>query len=97
MFIGEDLNERQVAALQLVADVSAGCPFARVASLVKEASNMTYRALHDENGEVSGFALAVLCSKLAEAGLVEVKDDPKRGPLVGLTHDGRRCNLIDVY
>ena len=94
MFIGQDLNEQQVAALQLVADVSAGCPFARLESLRKEAENMTYLALHDEYGNVQATRLDVLFDELKKECLVERKEDQTRGPLVGLTSDGKRCNRI---
>lgn len=91
-FIGEDLNERQVAALQAVANACGGCQFARVESILKIPDN------HRDCRAIEGISeadLNVLLDELMAECLIERKEI-KGQPHAGLTDDGKRCNLIDV-
>lgn len=92
-FIGEDLNERQIAALQAVANACGGCQFASVESIQKTPDN------HRDCRAIEGIELAdlnVLLDELAAECLIERKEI-KGKPHAGLTEDGERCNLISVY
>lgn len=91
-FIGEDLNERQVAALQAVAHACGGSQFASVESILKIPDN------HRGCRAIEGIELAelnTLLDELAAEYLIERKEI-KGSPHAGLTQDGKRCNLISV-
>lgn len=88
MFIGEDLNEKQLTVLQAVADACMGCQFARISSVKKIVENHI---------EISQKELDQILIELERECLVERRDIGKvKAPHVGLTEDGERCNLIRV-
>jgi tRNA U54 and U55 pseudouridine synthase Pus10 len=97
MFIGEDLNEKQIAALQAVADASLGARFASVESIknAAEDSPRRFRCLYDENDNVPDADLAKLLSELEKEYLIQ-RSEKKDKVYYGLTDDGKRCNLITV-
>lgn len=92
-FIGENLNERQIAALQAVANAAGGAQFASVETVLDIPNN------HRDCRAIEGIELAdlnVLLDELVAEYLIERKEI-KGKPHVGLTEDGERCNLISVY
>lgn len=92
MYIVQDLNEKQVAVLQAIADTCFGCRLCRVAKITETIANSTrFRCIEDITSE----ELDQYINQLEAEYLVERKDH-KGQPHVGLTDDGRRCNRIDV-
>lgn len=99
MFIGEHLNEHQIAALQAVADACGGAQFARIESVAKAVEGRKpgdVKGLLDDYDRCVMSTLNVLLQSLAEEDLVEFRDI-KSVRHVGLTQDGQRCNLISVF
>ncbi len=97
MFIGENLNERQVAVLQAVADRACGAMFASVEG-VKEQAEQTparFRCLYNKYDRVPLKRLNRIIDELVAEGLVE-RDERNGKKYVGLTDDGKRCNRIIV-
>lgn len=93
MYIGQNLNDHQVAVLQAVADGCLGCRLVSVAKLKTVIENSTrFNCLHD--GEMSVADLNNYIDQLVKESLVE-RQDYKGQPHVGLTQDGARCNRID--
>jgi hypothetical protein len=98
MFIGEDLNEKQIAVLQAVADACCGARFARIrgtdtsVTSTIEQTPRNFKVLHDPYGHATG--VDTILRELEAKWLVELKEI-KGHPHVGLTEDGARCNLID--
>lgn len=101
MFIGENLNEKQIAVLQAVADACGGCQFARIKgsdNAVKETAERCpsrFRVLYNREDRVPFSELIEVIEELEAEGLVERKEI-KGKPHVGLTEDGARCNHIDL-
>jgi DNA-binding HxlR family transcriptional regulator len=96
MYIGENLNEKQVAVLQAIADTCGGCQLARVAKVVETIKNSTrFQSVQNEYGEIRFTVLDKYIDQLVAEYLVERKDY-KGQPHVGLTEDGKRCNRIDL-
>jgi hypothetical protein len=92
-FIGEDLNDREVATLQAVAFNAGGAQFGSVAGLRETIdTHRDCRAIEEATDE----EIEVMLNKLAGEYLIQRKDI-KGKPHVGLTEDGERCNLISVY
>ena len=92
-FIGEDLNKRQIAALQAVAHACGGAQFASIDNVKKIPDNhRDCRALE----EATDAEWETLLGELDAQCLIERKII-KEKPHVGLTSDGRRCNLIDAW
>lgn len=101
MYIGENLNEKQIAVLQAVADACGGCRLARVKgtdNAVKETAEgcpSRFRVLYNREDKVPFAELDKILDELAAEGLV-VREMYKGKPHVGLTEDGARCNHIDL-
>lgn len=92
-FIGEDLNEREIATLQAVAFNSGGAQFGSVEGLRETIDNhRDCRPIEEATDE----EIEVMLNRLAGEYLIERKDIRGK-PHVGLTEDGQRCNLIQVY
>ena len=92
MFIGENVNKKQIAALQLVEYACGGAQFARVNNLLSQVGD--YRDCQAIE-EIAEPELNELIDQLVKECLVERREI--RGmPHVGLTDDGKRCNLISV-
>jgi hypothetical protein len=98
MFIGENLSEKEIAVLQAVADRGCGARFASVTGVKEEIdrSPSRFRCLHDQNGEISLDELNCFLGQLVQGGLIELRKI-KGEDYVGLTEDGERCNLIEVF
>ncbi len=79
MFIGENLTARQIEVLQAVADATFGAMFASIESIKETLEN-------DDDLESSLVVLEKEC-------LID-RRDIKGKPYVGLTDDGKGCNLI---
>ena len=95
MFIGENLNERQVAVLQAISDRAGGALFASVDGVKEQAEqSCRFRCLYNKYDRVPLKRLNRIIDELEAEGLVERKEI-KGKPYVGLTDDGKRCNLID--
>lgn len=92
-FIGEDLNEREIAALQAVAFNTGGAQFGSAEKLSETISNHRQCRVIEETSEEE---LAELLDKLEQEDLIERKNI-KGKPHIGLTEDGQRCNLIEVF
>jgi len=97
MFIGENLNDRQVAVLQAVADRSCGCRFASVDGVKKEAEQTPsrFRCLYNKYDHVPMKRLNRIIDELVTEGLVE-REERNGKQYVGLTDEGKRCNRIMV-
>jgi hypothetical protein len=92
-FIGEDLNDQEVAALQAVSNNAGGSQFGSVDKLIDTIrSHRDCRAIE----EIEQEQLDVLLDKLEKECLIERKEI-KGKQYVGLTDDGQRCNLINPY
>lgn len=91
-FIGEDLNEREIAALQAVAYNTGGALFGSADKILSVVSNHRQcRAIE----ELSQEEIDSLLDKLMKEDLIQSK--LIKGKLhFGLTEDGQRCNLIEV-
>lgn len=94
MFIGENLNAKQIACLQAVADAQCGYLWASLESLHKVILNKP-NILLDENDQLNLDLIDDLIGELSEEGLVDIKMIRDKEH-VGLTEDGKRCNLIRV-
>lgn len=92
-FIGEDLNEREIAALQAVAFNTGGAQFGSAAKLRETISSHRRCGAIEETSEEE---LEELLDKLEQEDLIERKEI-KGKPYIGLTEDGQRCNLIEVF
>lgn len=92
-FIGEDLNEIEVAVLQAVANNAGGSRFGFDENLVETVHS------HRDCRPVEGYTLEQMqpiLDKLAADYLIERKEI-KGKAASGLTEDGQRCNLISVW
>jgi hypothetical protein len=92
-FIGQNLNERQIAALQAVANGCGGAQFASIETILRIPDN------HRDCSAIEGIELDdlnVLLNELEAEYLIQRKEI-KGKPHAGLTEDGERCNLISVY
>lgn len=92
-FIGEDLNEVEVAVLQAVANNTGGAQFGFDDKLVETVRN------HRDCRPVEEYTLEQMqpiLAKLAAEYLIERKEIKGRAAS-GLTEDGQRCNLISVW
>jgi hypothetical protein len=91
------MTERQIAALQAVADACFGCRLASLESVrraAEEGHYCYYGPIRDLNDEVPADALDELVDELVALGMVR-RETHKGLPHVGLTGDGRRCPDID--
>jgi hypothetical protein len=92
-FIGEDLTPRQVAALQTVANGAGSSMFCRVEKLNEVIDTHPDCRLLRGVGQI---ILDELFNALEKKGLIERRIINKKLH-VGLTDDGKRCNLISVF
>lgn len=92
-FIGEDLNEREIAALQAVAFNSGGAQFGSADKLIETInSHRKCKAIEGLNQ----IEIDDLLAELEQECLIERKEI-KGKKYIGLTEDGQRCNLIEVF
>jgi hypothetical protein len=94
MFIGENLTEKQIAALQAVADACIGYQFASVQSVIEtaEQTRSRFRCLYDKNDKVPHEEFDNILNELEKVCLIERKNI-KDKPHVGLTDNSMRCNF----
>lgn len=91
-FIGEDLNEQEVAVLQAVAFNAGG---AQVGSADKLMNTISSHRQCRAAEELSEENIACIINKL-ETDCLIFRKEIKGNKYIGLTEDGRHCNLIDA-
>lgn len=90
------VSDKELAVLQLAADVAGGARFATLTGMQADATNMAYRAIHDDHGEVTADALNLVVLDLAKRGLIETRHTPGKGFLVRVTGEGRRLEGLHM-